>query len=335
MLALPLLFLILFGLFAYIRGALFFVKTKKQPMNAEQEVHSINRILLSSFVLAAAISIALLAPLFLNLMDLFMHSHTMGGDLLHTVLSRFSTTFALSVGLPLLSAFLLWAWGPLFVRWYRVQRWIRLFLAMKLSPTLTPEMKASIAENFHGDVLWVPGAWSGLVGVFRPTLLLGVELISTLDESEFKALLSHEEAHRQRRDPLCRMLLLLSSRLLPVLGGFLFTRWVERTEELCDQFAAHSIKDPLTVATALIQTQRLQLHFLAVLREDCPAFTSFAHPACVETRVHHLMALEQIPKVPSTPKLCHLFTLKLALSLLLLQYPLHHFLEYILSLLVR
>lgn len=237
------------------------------------------------------------------------------------------------MGILVVGGYLIWAWRPLIAQSWQLHRSVRKLTQIATHTTqITSEQKRDIATTFKGSVLFVPGAWSGLVGAFRPTLLLGTELLSTLSHAELHAVLAHEEAHRQRRDPLFRALLIFSSRLVPSIGMELFTRWSQRIEEICDQFAAHHTHDPLTVASALLQTRRLQLKSLSKIASTqsmCPLFTGFTQHSCVEERITQLLALPHRTPLPRSPRLGDFLLSKTAFVLLLLQVPLHHTLEYI------
>jgi len=338
MLAIPLVLLGLFGSFACTRGVLHLAKARVGSLHPEKEAYSITHIFLSSMFLAMAITFALFfPPLLADHGGLFTHAHS-GNDQLHQLVADVSWQM-LPAALALLLLFVVWAWLEPIVQGYRVHWWMRMLRYAAdsgVEDVQFAEQLKGIENPFQGRILLVPGAWSGLVGVFQPTLLLGRELLDTLPSEELYALLAHEEAHRHRKDPLYRLLLLFCSRLLPWLGIRLFVRWAERTEELCDEYAAYRVGDPLIVATALVQTRRLQRQLHSGMHradsEICPGYSGFTQQSNLETRVRRLLALDEAPNPPTAPQIRHFLTSKVALMFVLLQYPLHYTIEFIFSL---
>lgn len=327
--------LFIYWLLTYIKGSLFLAKirAKKPPMVAARESHIIAHILVSSLLPAFALSAALLLPIHIgDYIAIFRHKHQPHSDILHRAFPFFwdplSWMILIGVGV-----FFLWVWFPPLLQWWKLNRVIAKLRALPIDSS-GYTLPLDLEGIFGGPILLVPGAWCGLVGMFHPTLVLGVELLASLERDELLALLSHEEAHRQRSDPFYRMLILFSSRLLPLVGAQLFERWVERTEELCDQYAAHQLNDPIVVASALVHTRRLQLEHSSQLlnsrvQKEDSIFTGFTQPLKLEDRIQSLLSLEN-PSAPSPPPtFFHILSSKLALSLLVLQIPLHHTIEYL------
>jgi hypothetical protein len=273
---------------AFVRGRQFL---QEAPSNALEDADKIVQLVLSSLVLSLVLTLAVCGPFLLEgASSLFVHHHTTG-PIWHETLQREGQPVFVSLTLLLVALFL-WRWSPLLLRWFRLKQQLdSWFLLTKASEKNNRNFRWE--EFYKGPVLVVPGAWAGLLGIRKPVLLLGEDLVSQLSDKELQVLLLHEEAHRRRRDSLFKVFLTSCSVLVPTLGKKLLTRWLCRIEEICDAFAAHRINDPLLVASTLVKVQRLQItakqHYLLTGQEVGVQFMDQTH---LESRVHALLAME-------------------------------------------
>ena len=113
-----------------------------------------------------------------------------------------------------------------------------------------------------GDVVVteLPAPTAVLVGWLRPTLAIDDRLWDDLDVQERQALLAHERAHLQRRDPLVLQGLKALGVLAPRWStSRLIRSWLHRAETRADAAAANELGDPLLLASALLRCARLGL----------------------------------------------------------------------------
>jgi len=283
--------------------------------------------------LFAALTVSLLLPNLTEALGGIDPHHRAGADLhLHGVIG----SAAHWITLILLVGLVLWAWLPPLLSWARYSVLIRKLVRVgqrRQTHDLVAHHRWSQLRNREAIV--VPGAWIGLVGVFRPTLVVGEELLAGLGEPELAAALAHEEAHEQYGHPWRRLLLLIVSRMLPVLGSRLLGRWTDAAENLCDRSAARVVQDPARVASALLNTHRLQRaahNAIGRLQEGAVAL-GFASPNSLARRVQHLLELAEPPRRDIDTRTGHGWLLLGAVSatLLLMHAPLHHAVERLLD----
>lgn len=104
------------------------------------------------------------------------------------------------------------------------------------------------------------GAHAVTVGLWRPRVMIGAALWSSLDPDGRRAVEAHEHAHVARRDMLTLLCLRLAASAMPAsLGRQLVDGWKRAAEFACDRAAAHKIGDPCTLAAALVTCGKLQL----------------------------------------------------------------------------
>lgn len=97
-----------------------------------------------------------------------------------------------------------------------------------------------------------------LVGWLRPRIVADRGFWSSLSAPQRRAVLAHERAHQQRRDPL--VLVLLSLLLVPAprpVARRVVRAWLQRAEQRADAVAAVAVGDALLVAETLLHCARL------------------------------------------------------------------------------
>lgn len=121
-------------------------------------------------------------------------------------------------------------------------------------------------------------------GLLRPRGFVSTGLLDGLSENEADAVIAHEAAHVERRDPLWTFLAAVARDALLVLplAHHLYKEGRIAAEVRADSAAARMIGDPLIVASAIVKVQKN----VAVSRPLLvPAFAADA----TELRVHALM----------------------------------------------
>ena len=97
-----------------------------------------------------------------------------------------------------------------------------------------------------------------LVGWWRPSLVVDRSLWTALEAGERAAMLAHEQAHLDRRDPLLLFVLRLLAVVAPAPARQALVRcWLARAEARADAQAVQAVGDPLLVAEALLRCARL------------------------------------------------------------------------------
>jgi beta-lactamase regulating signal transducer with metallopeptidase domain len=157
----------------------------------------------------------------------------------------------LDLGLVLLavwvlgSAAVLIAWA---IRWARVRRIVRSARPIAWPAPMPVKASASLMEP-------------GLIGFFRPVLIVPESLPEHLSASEVDAILAHEISHLRRRDNLTAALHMLVEALFwfhPMvwwIGG----RMIAEREQACDEAVVKAGHDRATYARSLVESCRLYL----------------------------------------------------------------------------
>lgn len=106
----------------------------------------------------------------------------------------------------------------------------------------------------------LPEPTAVLVGWRFPSLAVDPRLWQALDPAGRDALLAHEQAHADRRDPALWWLLRGLTLLAPAFAAEALLRtWRQRAEVQSDALAARAVGDPLLVAETLLHCARLGL----------------------------------------------------------------------------
>jgi hypothetical protein len=109
-------------------------------------------------------------------------------------------------------------------------------------------------------ILEAPAPVFALVGVFQSRVTISSPVMNVLPEGPLTAALRHEEAHRDSRDNLKRLLLLLTPGILPGFHGFgaIERNWARLTEWAADDEAvAGDAHLSVCLAAALVRIARM------------------------------------------------------------------------------
>jgi beta-lactamase regulating signal transducer with metallopeptidase domain len=147
-----------------------------------------------------------------------------------------------------------WALGFAIVLAIWTVRWARIHPFLRLA---TPVALAAPMPVLATPTMMEPG----LVGLWRPVLLLPEALFEHMDRPGIEALVAHEACHFRRRDNLTAAVHMLVETLFwfhPMvwwIGG----RLVDERERACDEAVVRSGHDPVVYAESLLQCCRLFL----------------------------------------------------------------------------
>lgn len=180
----------------------------------------------------------------------------------------------------------------------------------------------------HGPLLigelGQPNAFT--LGLLRPTVIVDRAWWRSLGSEERAMVAAHEAEHAARRDPLAHAaVLLLASFVSFRLSQPLVAGWLEFAEHRADRSAAAAAGGPLAVAEFLVRAFR---------RGEEPALMPAFCGGVLEVRVLSLLELASRP-LPRTPDVRASVGLGLAGAAALaitLGYPIHLFVEKLLSL---
>jgi beta-lactamase regulating signal transducer with metallopeptidase domain len=156
-----------------------------------------------------------------------------------------------------LTALLLGVWfcgfaaltGLWLVRWARLSAVVRGARDVSRAPPLPVKASAVLLEP-------------GLVGIWRPVLLLPEGILQRLSPPEMQAIAAHEHCHFRRRDNLTAAIHMLIANLFwfhPLLW-WLGARLVEERERACDESVLQAGNDPRTYADSILKVCRFYVH---------------------------------------------------------------------------
>ncbi len=165
-----------------------------------------------------------------------------------------------------------------------------------------------------------------LVGWWRPSLVVDRRLWVALSPSQREAMLAHEQAHLDRRDPLMLFVLRVLTVIAPGPARRALVRaWLDRAETRADELAVQAVGDPLLVAEALLRCARLG----ARAPDLAIAWTS----GQLERRVHAILKGVDSPagSGPDANLLDGAVLVGMLLAVVAATPTLHHQLEHLLS----
>jgi len=136
--------------------------------------------------------------------------------------------------------------GLWLVRWYRLSRTVRSATHCAFDTPVPVRSTPHLLEP-------------GLVGIWRPVILLPEGIASHLSRTEIDAIVTHELCHLQRRDNLLAMAHMLVEAIFWFcpLVWFIGARLVEEREHACDESVLACGKKPLEYAQAILKVCRL------------------------------------------------------------------------------
>jgi len=127
----------------------------------------------------------------------------------------------------------------------------KVLLAEKNSPGVSGEVAMVVQKN---------EPLLALTGIFRPRVVISRSVLAELPKDQLDVAVAHETAHRDSRDNLKRLFLLLSPDCLPFANGFaaLEKGWAKFSEWAADDEAVQGDSQrALSLATALLRVARL------------------------------------------------------------------------------
>jgi beta-lactamase regulating signal transducer with metallopeptidase domain len=159
-------------------------------------------------------------------------------------------------GLPVTALLVgLWACGFValsglwLIRWARLNAVVRAARDISSAPPIAVKASAALLEP-------------GLVGIWRPVLLLPEGILHRLSASEMRAIEAHERCHFRRADNLTAAIHMLITNLFwfhPLLW-WLGARLIEERERACDESVLDAGNDPRTYADSILKVCRFYLH---------------------------------------------------------------------------
>lgn len=179
--------------------------------------------------------------------------HCLEHGLHHPHLCLRHPDFAEAILLP--AMFVICAWAclalPRFARLlrdlWRTERW----------STLLAAAPVDVCDGVRFRLIDAPALGACTTGLFRPMIAVDQGLWRTLADDERRAVIHHEDAHRQRRDPLTLFILRACAALCLVPSSArLFGRWQASSETECDRHAAGRLGTPDPVAAALLKLEQ-------------------------------------------------------------------------------
>jgi bla regulator protein BlaR1 len=144
-----------------------------------------------------------------------------------------------------------WACGLVAITLSRLQAWRRLRAAVRVSSAWNgaPTVPAGI------ELRAAPGLLEpGVVGVWRPTILVPDQLERHLTPEQIRAVLAHEICHVRRRDNLTATLHMAVEALFwfHPLVWWIGARLVDERERACDEQVLREIAEPLAYAEGIV-----------------------------------------------------------------------------------
>jgi beta-lactamase regulating signal transducer with metallopeptidase domain len=166
--------------------------------------------------------------------------------------------------------------GLWLVRWYQLSRTVRSATPCAFDTPVPVRSTPHLLEP-------------GLVGVWRPVILLPEGIAGHLSRAEIDAIVTHELCHLRRRDNLFAMAHMLVEAIFWFypLVWFIGARLVEEREHACDESVLACGKKPLEYAQAILKVCRLYVRSPLV----CASGVSGAN---LHTRITAIMANRDI-----------------------------------------
>jgi len=152
---------------------------------------------------------------------------------------------------PSIAFFSLWVCGFAAVLLMRMEGWLQIRAALRSSVPLGISAPVPVRSS--------PGLVEpGVVGLFRPVLLLPVDILKHLTPQQLTAVLAHELCHVRRRDNLFAAIHMLVEGLFwfHPLVWWIGSRLVVERERACDEHVLRLGSDPRVYAEAIVNVCR-------------------------------------------------------------------------------
>lgn len=152
----------------------------------------------------------------------------------------------------------LWAAGVLFLGLRWLTRLWDLHRALKDAPDLAPHLTAGSPVPVKAVASFLE---PGLVGIFRPVIVMPRGIAEALSASEMRAVLAHELSHLSRRDNLWASIQMLVEMLFwfHPLVWWVGARLVAERERACDQAVLDTGNAPRIYAEGILKICRFHL----------------------------------------------------------------------------
>jgi len=173
-----------------------------------------------------------------------------------------SPSVAATRALPLILA-AIWVLGCAVIlrRW--IARWLRLANTVRHAAPITTDREVEIfdrvARNIRSEHAPIVATSStlepGVVGIFRPVLLLPEGIADRLTDAQLESIFAHELCHARRRDNLAAAMHMLVEAVFwfHPLVWWLGARLIDERERACDEAVLHLGGDPQSYAEGILK----------------------------------------------------------------------------------
>ena len=155
----------------------------------------------------------------------------------------------------------IWLCGFLTIALIRLRDWRRVRAAVRAStPFAIPEALAGTARDARIQIRSSPGLLEpGVVGLWRPILLVPADILRHLTRQQLEAILAHEVWHVRRRDNLTATIHMLVEALFwfHPLVWWIGARLVDERERACDEYVLDMFGEPHTYAQGILNVCKL------------------------------------------------------------------------------
>jgi bla regulator protein blaR1 len=200
------------------------------------------------------------------------------------------------VGWVALAVLAMWVSGCIAVTVMRFRMWRRIRTAVRAS---VPWAVRSLPVPADVHVRSTPGVMEpGVVGVWRPVILVPSGIEDDLTPQQLAAVLLHERCHIQRRDNLTAAVHMLAEAVFwfHPLVWWIGSRLVDERERACDEDVLRTSGEPLAYAEGIVNVCRRCV-------ESPLACVSGVSGANVKNRIREILANRTIAKLSVTQKL--------------------------------
>ncbi|MFZ0820814.1 MAG: M56 family metallopeptidase [Candidatus Acidiferrales bacterium] len=162
-----------------------------------------------------------------------------------------SAPFAHAANWILFSLLVVWVFGFFAIALIRISGWLRIRAAVRASTPIHVQIAAPAAMSVRSS----PGLLEpGVIGFFRPVLVLPEGIVKTLTPPQLEAVLAHEQSHIRRRDNLTSALHMLVEAVFwfHPLVWWIGARLVEERERACDEAVLRLGSEPQVYAEGIL-----------------------------------------------------------------------------------